>query len=103
MININDVTVPTKGTGKYLNVKALSFDLSPTAGITLYWSLHTEETVLDESEDAEEGATITIPGATLMEGNLSYPQSEYDAWGTDDTVVTDWALTELGFTKVTAE
>ena len=38
-----------------------------------------------------------------MEGNLSYPQSEYDTWGTDDTVVTDWALTELGFTKVTAE
>ena len=103
MININDVVVPTKGTGKYLNVKALSFDLSPTAGITLYWSLHKEETVLDASEDAEEGATITIPGATLMEGNLSYPQSEYDTWSTDDTVVTDWALTELGFTKVTAE
>jgi len=103
MININDVTVPTKGTGKYLNVKALSFDLSPTAGITLYWSLHKEEVVLDESEDAEEGATISIPGAMLMEGNLNFPQASYDTWGTDDSVVIDWALTELGFTEVTEE
>ena len=103
MINVNNVVVPTKGTGKYLNVKALSFDLSPSNGITLYWSLHAEELVPDESEGAEEGATVSQPGATLMEGNLSYPQSEYDTWGTDDTVVTDWALTELGFTKVTSE
>lgn len=101
MININDVVVPTKGTGKYLNVKALDFNISPTSGITLYWSLHKEETVLDESEGAEEGATITIPGVKLMEGNLSYPQSEYDSWGTDDSVVTDWVLTQLGFTEVT--
>jgi len=102
MININDVTVPTKGTGKYLNVKALSFDLSPTSGITLYWSLHKEETVPDESEGAEEGATITRAGAILMDGNLTFPQDQYDLWGTDDTHVTDWALTELGFTKVTS-
>lgn len=103
MININDVVVPTKGTGKYLNVRALSFDLSPTDGIVLYWSLHTEETVLDESEGAEEGATISKPGIMLMEGNLNFPQASYDTWGTDDSVVTDWALTELGFTEVTSE
>lgn len=103
MININDVVVPTKGTGKYLNVRTLSFDLSPTAGIILYWSLHKEELVPDESEGAEEGATVSQPGAILLEGNLNFPQSEYDAWGTDDSVVTDWAMTELGVTEVTAE
>jgi len=103
MININDVTVPTKGTGKYLNVKALSFELSPTSGITLYWSLHEEQTVPDESEGAEEGATITRAGTILMDGNLTFPQDQYDLWGTDDSHVTNWALTELGFTKVTEE
>lgn len=103
MININDVVVPTKGTGKYLNVKVLSFDLSPTNGVTLYWSIHAEALVPDESEGAEEGATVSQPGAMLLEGNLSYPQEEYDAWGTDDTVVTDWAMTELNVTEVTSE
>jgi len=103
MIQINDVVVPTKGTGKYLNVKALSFDLSPTAGITLYWSLHAEELLPDESEGAEEGATVSQPGAMLMEGNLNFPQASYDTWGTDDSVVTDWVLAELGFTELTSE
>lgn len=101
MININNVIIPTKGTGKYLNVKVLDFNIPPTSGITLYWSLHKEETVLDESEGAEDGATITKPGAKLMEDNLNYPQSEYDSWGADDSVVTDWVLTQLGFTEVT--
>lgn len=103
MININDVAVPTKGTGKYLNVKALSFDLSPTNGITLYWSIHKEELVPDESEGAEEGSTVSTAGAMLLEGNLSFPQSSYDTWGTDDSVVTSWAMTELGVTEVTEE
>lgn len=103
MININDVVVPTKGTGKYLDVRALSFDISPTDGIVLYWALYAEETVPDESAGAEEGATISKPGIMLIEGNLNFPQSEYDTWGTDDSVVTDWALTELGFTEVTSE
>jgi hypothetical protein len=37
----------------------------------------------------------------LLEGNLSMPQESYDQWGTDDTYVTDWVLTELGLTEVT--
>jgi len=100
MININDVVIPTKGTGKYLNVKTIGFELSPTDGVDLYWSLHTENIVLDHSEDAEEGATISIPGSKIMDGKLTLPQSNYDTWGTDDSVVTDWVLTQLGFTEV---
>jgi len=101
MINIQDVTVPTKGTGKYLNVTVLSFNLMPSNGISIYWSIHSENVVPDESEGAEEGATISRPGNMLLEGNLSMPQEAYDQWGTDDTYVTDWALTELGLTEVT--
>lgn len=100
MININDVVVPTKGTAKYLNVKVSSFDLEPSNGIKLSWSIHKEEIVLDPSDDAEEGATISVAGKSLLSGTLDYPQSEYNSWGTDDSVVIDWVLAQLGFTEV---
>ena len=100
MININDVVIPTKGTAKYLNVKVSSFDLSPSNGIKLTWSIHKEDIVLDPSEDAEEGATISVAGKTLLSGTLDYPQTEYDSWGTDDSVVSDWVMNKLGFTEV---
>jgi hypothetical protein len=49
-----------------------------------------------------DSATVTRAGAIIMDGNLTFPQDQYDLWGTDDTHVTDWALTELGFTKATS-
>lgn len=82
MIHINSVVIPTKGTAKYLDVKVLSFDISPTDGIILYWSVHDEN------------------GLMLLEGNMNFPQEQYDSWGTDDSVVSDWVMTELGFTEV---
>ena len=99
MIKIQDVTVPTKGTGKYLNVRVLTFDLEPTNGITLYWAIHDETELPDETEEAEEGATVTSPGKVLLEGNLTMDQATYDQWCVDDSYVTDWALTELNLTK----
>lgn len=90
MINIQDVTVPTKGTGKYFQITALNFVVSPTNGIQTYWQ------VFSENED-EEGNKK--PGAMLIDGNLPMDQDTYDAWGTDDNVIVDWALQELGFTK----
>jgi hypothetical protein len=35
----------------------------------------------------------------LIDGNLPMDQDTYDAWGTDDSVIVDWALQELGFVK----
>jgi hypothetical protein len=99
MIKIQDVTVPTKGVGKYLNVRVLNFDLEPTNGITLYWAIHDETEAPDETEGAEEGATVLVPGKTLLDGNLSMDQATYNDWGVDDSYVTDWALTELNLTK----
>lgn len=95
MININDVVVPTKGTGKWLQVKALNFDISPTNGIKLYWAVFSEVLVPMGSGDP-----VSKPNQLLMDGNLHYPQSEYDDWGTDDSVVTNWVMTQLGFTEV---
>ena len=95
MIKIQDVIVPTKGTGKYINVRVLPFDLEPTNGIQLYWAVLAEATTPDS-----EGVDQVGPGAMLLEGNLSFPQDQYELWGTDDSFVTDWVLTELNLTKI---
>jgi len=96
MIKIQDVVVPTKGTGKYLNVRVLPFDLTPTNGIQLYWAVLAETTSTNE-----EGVEEVVPGAMLLEGNLSFPQEQYDQWGTDDSHVTNWAANELNLTVIT--
>jgi hypothetical protein len=95
MIKIQDVIVPTKGTGKYLNVRVLPFDLEPTNGIQLYWAVLAETTTPDS-----EGVDQVGPGAMLLEGNLSFPQDQYELWGTDDSFVIDWAATELNLTII---
>jgi len=96
MIKIQDVIVPTKGTGKYLNVRVLSFDLTPTSGIQLYWAIQAEMTSTDP-----EGVETTAPGQVLLEGNLHMPQEQYELWGTDDTFVIEWAATQLNLTLIT--
>ena len=93
MIKIQDVVVPTKGTGKYLSTRALTFDLTPTNGISLYWAIHTEKVSTDE-----EGVETKEPGGMILEGNLNMPQSAYEEWGLDDQYVIDWVANELKLT-----
>jgi hypothetical protein len=93
MVKIESVVVPTKGTAKYLEVRVLTFNLTPTSGISLYWSIH-EEVVSVDAEEAE----VKNPGAMLLEGNLHMPQEQYDLWGTDDSVVINWAAEQLNLT-----
>lgn len=95
MNKIQDVSIPTKGTGKYLEVRALTFNLTPTNGISLYWAIHEETTTTDS-----EGVETKSSGAMLLEGNLPLPQKEYDQWGTDDNVIIAWSATELGLTLI---
>lgn len=95
MIKIKDIIVPTKGTGKYLNVRVLPFDLTPTDGITLYWAIQAEAE-LTNTEDLRQ----SVAGAVLLEGNLHFPQDKYEEWGTDDTFVTNWAAEQLGLTII---
>ena len=96
MDKIQDIIVPTKGTGKYLEVRALTFNLTPTNGISLYWAIHSENTSTDE-----EGVETKTPGAIILEGNLQMPQEQYDQWGTDDSVVVAWAAEQLNVTLIT--
>lgn len=95
MIKIQDVVVPTKGTGKYLTVRALTFDLTPTSGISLYWGIYAETTSTDS-----EGVETKSPGAIVLEGNLHMPQEQYDQWGTDDNFVITWAAEQLNLTII---
>jgi hypothetical protein len=95
MNKIEDLVVPTKGTGKYLEVRALTFNLTPTSGITLYWAVYTETSSLDEN-----GLEVQTPGSIVLEGNLHMPQEQYELWGTDDTFVIEWAATQLYLTLI---
>lgn len=88
MIKIQDVIVPTKGVGKYFQIKLINLDI-PGVVATFYWNVMAK---VSSEED--------IPGAVLLEGNLHMPQDIYDQWGTDDSYVIDWALNELNFTKI---
>ena len=95
MNKIEDLVVPTKGTGKYLEVRALTFNLTPTSGITLYWAIYTETSSLDEN-----GLEVQTPGSIVLEGNLHMPQEQYELWGTDDTFVIEWAAAQLYLTLI---
>jgi hypothetical protein len=93
MIKIQDIIVPTKGTAKYFNIIALNFPMNPTS-VTFYWQ------IFSEVEETEDELVVSKPGSSLMDGNLVMNAQQYALWSTDDSYVTDWALAELGFTKL---
>jgi hypothetical protein len=95
MNKIEDLVVPTKGTGKYLEVRALTFNLTPTSGITLYWAIYTEQTYTNAEE-----VEVSGPGSIVLEGNLHMPQEQYELWGTDDTFVIEWVAAQLYLTLI---
>ena len=89
MIEIQPEVVPTKGTGKYFNLLALNFPMNPSS-VTFYWQLFTEV--------VEDG--VSSPGACILDGNLTMDQQVYSQWGEDDNYCYNWALNELGFTRI---
>lgn len=89
MIKIQDVVVPTRGTGKYFQIKLINLNI-PGTDATFYWNVLSEIFTEEQS----------VPGGILLEGNLHMPQDIYDQWGTDDNYVIDWALNELNFTRI---
>jgi hypothetical protein len=90
---IKSVNVPGKGTGEYLDLTVLSFSLFPSS-VSLYWAIKAESTSTNS-----EGEEVVSVGATLTEGNLSVPEAIVSAWGTDDSIISDWAIEELGLEK----
>lgn len=95
MIKIEDVVVPSKGTGKYFAIKCLNLDInkSSESAPTFYWE------VKKASPYAIDEVQTEIPGETILNGNLSMTKEEYVSWNNDDTYVIDWALAKLGFVE----
>lgn len=78
--DIQNVVVPIKGTGTKFALRALSYDI-PATTVNFYWQVlkSTEEMVLD--------------------GNLTCTGTDLAGWNSN-TYIIDWALAQLGFTKL---
>ena len=96
MIKIQDVNVPTKGIGKYFQLKNLGGVINPSdpQPITFFWELFDEHT-LQEGDVIKSGR-----GVCILAGSISMSVEIYNQWGLDDNYCLDWALNELGFTKL---
>lgn len=88
---IQSIVVPTKGTGKYLDVLVLNFP-AHSKTVSLYWAIKEETTSM-----VEEVETV-VAGQTLLEGNLTAPEEVVSVWGTDDSVIVDWVMEQLSLT-----
>jgi hypothetical protein len=95
-VQIAPVTVPIKGNGTYLEVRSLGFPLNPTS-VSFYYAIRKETTV------DQEGTPVSVPGETVLEGNLTMDRAAYDLWSNDDSYVFDWAAAQLGLTIVEEE
>lgn len=96
MIKIEEIIVPTRGIGKYFQLKNLENVINPSnpEPKIFFWEVLTEETV------PEGETTKTGPGVSILVGNITMSVETYSQWGTDDNYCLDWALNELGFTKL---
>jgi hypothetical protein len=93
---IEDVNVPTKGIGKYFVITLIQLSL-PGTSATFYWQVLNQVTQPGNEADEQ---PITVPGSTVLEGNLTMNEQEYALWGTDDNYAIDWALEKLNFQKI---
>ena len=99
MVKIENVVVPSKGTGKYFGIKCLNLDLNKSSEATpsFYWEVKTAVPYAIDEVQTE------LPGEVILNGNLSMSSPEYALWGSDDAYVIDWALEKLGFMEVIEE
>ena len=97
MVLIEDVIVPSKGTGKYFTITCLQIPINKTseATPTFYWEIKTQTTLSEPNQDPR-----VAPGESILNGNLTMTKEDYAQWTTDDTYVISWALGQLGFTEI---
>lgn len=97
MVKIENVVVPSKGTGKYFSIKCLNLDLKKSSEATpiFYWEVKKAVPYAIDEVQTE------LPGETILDGNLNMTKEEYALWGADDSYPIDWALEKLGFVEDT--
>jgi hypothetical protein len=87
MAKINPVVFPILGTATNLVLEVLQTNMEATSA-TFYYKL------------TDGDGTIPDNGKTIVEGNISMTEAEYDAWGVDNQYCLDWAATKLGLTLI---
>lgn len=86
---IEPITIPTKGVGKYITIDAQSFALGADA-VNLQWRIL-------ENVQLNNGAPLE--GRELLSDNIMMANSDLQSWGADDNVAIDWVINELNLTK----
>ena len=73
---IEPITIPTKGVGKYITIDAKSFTLGADA-VNLYWRI---------LENVELNSGAPLEGRELLSDNIMMANEDLANWGADDNV-----------------
>lgn len=95
MIKINDVQIPTKGTGKYFGLKCLPFEINKESKSSPEFKWVVKDSVIQENN----GEQIEYPGQTILEGTLFMTEQDYSLWTGSDSYAIDWALQKLNLSE----
>lgn len=87
MINIQPVTIFSKGTADKLILKVLDFEMTANTA-TFYYAL--VDTVSPSNNSF----------ITLLDGNIEMTESEFANWGADNQYCINWAASKLGLTII---
>jgi hypothetical protein len=86
---IEPITIPTKGIGKYITIDAQSFTLGADA-VNLFWRI---------LENVELNSGAPLEGKELLNDTLIMANEDLASWGADDNVAIDYVLNQLNLTK----
>lgn len=86
MARIEPVVFPILGTATNLVVEVLQTNMEASTA-TFYYKLTDSD-----------GSMIPDNGKTIVEGNISMTEQEYEAWGADNNYCITWAANKLGLT-----
>ncbi len=87
MAKIQDVVFPILGTATNLVLEVLQTNMEATSA-TFYYKL------------TDGDGSIPDNGKTIVEGNISMNEQEYEDWGVDNQYCLDWAASKLGLTLI---
>lgn len=86
---IEPITIPTKGIGKFITIDAQSFALG-TDAVNLHWRI---------LENVEVDSMPPLEGKELLNDTLIMANEDLANWGADDNVAIDFVINQLNLTK----
>lgn len=86
---IKEITIPTKGIGRYINIQCNAFQLG-TNVVTFNWKI---------LENIDFNSTPLLEGRELLNGEEVMADNDLESWGSDDNVAIDFVLNKIGVIK----